>query len=126
MNSFKEAFNEFACNRVAAGMQLERNQEFQSLLEQSNSLIKKISDLLGAENSSLVYDLEIVQSSLQSLTGEYAYKLGFKDGITMQQELGLFYRPPYKEINLNAEINKLEKEIDVELANMEVTRKGDV
>jgi hypothetical protein len=89
LKSFQDCFSDFLRDRVFDGscVLVMNDPEYQKHNEKVLELFDQLTEVLGEEHSHLLMRLEEQINTCESISLEYAYKQGFRDGIQLNREL---------------------------------------
>lgn len=66
---------------------IEPNKEYRQYTNRCIELCEMIKEKLGPEHEGLISEYEEIESLLEGMKLDAAYKVGFRDGLKLQQEL---------------------------------------
>jgi hypothetical protein len=90
-NTFKKDFDKFITGRafLSAEVDAMHDPEHKKASGQANEIFHKIESYLPEEYRYLIFEYESLSSLCSAIALQSAYKLGLRDGIALQGELGL-------------------------------------
>ncbi|MHB1042377.1 MAG: DUF6809 family protein [Eubacteriales bacterium] len=88
--AFKACFQEFIEQRISftEGEQLPLDPEYMQWAKKASKAFHSLSELLPEEQKKLLFEYETAEGGCCTLSVEYAYRQGLRDGLRLKEEFG--------------------------------------